>query len=44
VVNHATHHRGQAVGFIRAMGHQPPKLDLIFYYREQDAQKSSATA
>lgn len=41
MVNHATHHRGQAVGFIRAMGHQPPKLDLIFYYREQDAQKAA---
>jgi uncharacterized damage-inducible protein DinB len=34
VVNHATHHRGQASGFIRAMGHTPPPLDLIFYYRE----------
>jgi uncharacterized damage-inducible protein DinB len=41
VVNHAAHHRGQAVGFIRAMGHQPPKLDLIFYYRELDAQKAA---
>jgi uncharacterized damage-inducible protein DinB len=33
VVNHATHHRGQAAGFLRAMGHEPPALDLIFYYR-----------
>jgi uncharacterized damage-inducible protein DinB len=34
VVNHGTHHRGQASGFLRAMGHKPPPLDLIFYYRE----------
>src|ERR1700676_3078300 len=33
VVNHATHHRGQASGFLRAMGHTPPPLDLIVYYR-----------
>ncbi len=33
VVNHATHHRGQAAGFIRAMGRTPPKLDLIHFYR-----------
>lgn len=33
VVNHATHHRGQAAGFLRAMGHPPPPLDLIVYYR-----------
>ncbi|MGA3043485.1 MAG: DinB family protein [Bryobacteraceae bacterium] len=30
VVNHGTHHRGQVSGFLRAMGHVPPKLDLIF--------------
>jgi uncharacterized damage-inducible protein DinB len=34
VVNHGTHHRGQAAGFLRAMGHAPPPLDLIAYYRE----------
>lgn len=34
VVNHATHHRGQASAMIRAMGHTPPPLDLIRYYRE----------
>jgi uncharacterized damage-inducible protein DinB len=34
VVNHGTHHRGQASGFLRSMGHTPPPLDLIFYYRE----------
>lgn len=33
VVNHATHHRGQVIGFLRAMGHSPPKLDLVFYHR-----------
>jgi len=33
VVNHGTHHRGQVSGFLRAMGHAPPKLDLVFFYR-----------
>jgi uncharacterized damage-inducible protein DinB len=33
VVNHGTHHRGQAAGFLRSMGHPPPRLDLIAYYR-----------
>jgi uncharacterized damage-inducible protein DinB len=33
VVNHGTHHRGQAAGFLRAMGHTPPPLDLMAYYR-----------
>jgi len=33
VVNHATHHRGQVSGFLRAMGHTPPVLDLTAYYR-----------
>jgi len=33
VVNHGTHHRGQVSGFLRAMGHVPPKLDLTQYYR-----------
>lgn len=40
VVNHGTHHRGQVSGFIRAMGHTPPQLDLIAYYRQLSAQKS----
>jgi uncharacterized damage-inducible protein DinB len=33
VVNHGTHHRGQASGFLRAMGYTPPLLDLMAYYR-----------
>ncbi len=33
VVNHGTHHRGQASGFLRAMGYVPPPLDLMAYYR-----------
>jgi len=33
VVNHGTHHRGQVAGFLRALGHSPPPLDLIRYYR-----------
>jgi uncharacterized damage-inducible protein DinB len=35
VVNHGTHHRGQVSGFLRSLGHVPPELDLIVYYRQQ---------
>jgi uncharacterized damage-inducible protein DinB len=34
IVNHGTHHRGQVSGFLRALGHTPPPVDLIAYYRE----------
>jgi uncharacterized damage-inducible protein DinB len=37
VVNHGTHHRGQVAAMMRAMGHVPPPLDLIRYYRETAA-------
>jgi uncharacterized damage-inducible protein DinB len=37
VVNHATHHRGQVSGFLRSMGHAPPQIDLVLYYRELQA-------
>lgn len=33
VVNHGTHHRGQVSGFLRMMGHEPPALDAIAYFR-----------
>jgi uncharacterized damage-inducible protein DinB len=35
VVNHSTHHRGQAIGFIRALGHTPPNVDSITFARQQ---------
>lgn len=34
MVNHVTLHRGQAVSMIRALGKQPPNVDLIGYYIE----------
>ncbi len=34
IVNHATHHRGQATGFLRALGYTPEPLDLSAYYRQ----------
>jgi uncharacterized damage-inducible protein DinB len=33
VVNHSTHHRGQAIGFIRALGYEPPNTDSISFAR-----------
>jgi uncharacterized damage-inducible protein DinB len=35
VVNHDTHHRGQVSGFLRAMGHVPPPIDLVLYFRDR---------
>lgn len=35
VVNHATHHRGQASDIISGLGHPTPEMDLIFYLRER---------
>ena len=43
LVNHGTHHRGAVSGFLRAMGHPPPKLDLIIYYRSLAAARSTAS-
>ena len=34
VVNHATLHRGQAMGMLRQMGMAPPHTDLMMFYRE----------
>lgn len=41
VVNHATLHRGQAVGMIRQLGIAPPVTDLMMYYRELSAAAAS---
>ncbi len=32
MVNHATLHRGQIIGMLRQLGHQPPNLDIISFY------------
>jgi len=39
VVNHATLHRGQIVGMIRQLGHEPPSTDLLFYVRREISPK-----
>lgn len=43
VVNHSTHHRGQASGFIRALGKVPPPLDFIAFVRENAAKSTAQT-
>ena len=43
VVNHGTHHRGQVNGFLRAMGHKPPGIDLVYYYREMLASHAASS-
>ena len=37
VVNHGTHHRGQAAGFLRSMGVAPPAVDLVVFHRARGA-------
>jgi uncharacterized damage-inducible protein DinB len=34
VVNHSTHHRGQAIGFMRSLGYTPPNTDSISFARQ----------
>lgn len=34
VINHGTHHRGMVAAMIRSMGHAPPALDEIAYFRQ----------
>jgi uncharacterized damage-inducible protein DinB len=35
VVNHGTHHRGQVSGFLRSLGHTPPRVDYAVFCRER---------
>ena len=37
IVNHATLHRGQAMGMLRQAGSAPPHTDLMNFYRELTA-------
>ncbi len=41
LVNHNTLHRGQVMGMMRQAGVQPPATDLIFFYREMEAQAAA---
>jgi uncharacterized damage-inducible protein DinB len=42
VTNHATLHRGQIVGMIRQLGIDPPKTDMIYFFREQAAARAAS--
>jgi uncharacterized damage-inducible protein DinB len=42
VTNHATLHRGQIVGMIRQLGIDPPKTDMIYFFREQAAAQGAS--
>lgn len=39
VTNHATLHRGQIIGMLRQLGHQPPSTDLFTYHRFHPSQE-----
>jgi uncharacterized damage-inducible protein DinB len=32
---HNTHHRGQVTLLLRALGHEPGNVDILFYYAEK---------
>jgi uncharacterized damage-inducible protein DinB len=34
VINHGTHHRAEAAAMLTQLGHPPPPLDLIEFFRE----------
>jgi len=37
VVNHGTYHRGQVTTLLRQLGAETVSLDMVFFYREQEA-------
>lgn len=41
VVNHGTYHRGQVATMLRQLGAAPTATDLIVFYRERSASRSS---
>jgi uncharacterized damage-inducible protein DinB len=42
VANHSTYHRGQVTTMLRQLGAKAASTDLIYYYRERAAAKTSA--
>ena len=42
LVNHDTLHRGQVMAMMRQAGVKPPATDLIFFYREMEAQAAKS--